>query len=382
MDGGVVVGPGDASRTLRSILFLRRMVDQRLWLHYLRHTAIVRALMPDGETLASARVMEAADQLCDVLDGTPLPVGDRRGAVQRSVRWSREKLTRGLRFPEYTGGARETFTARFIGWVCQAASSEAGRRALDHAGYFIGSDGRETRFAIAVRHEVDGLLAEPRRPEGQNRVRRAMADELQRGTSEQEVRDRHEALRFWIRTITAGVLAAVSTELIWIDNWTNSMTVGALAVGGQVVAEYTQQHVYRTPALMAVRRQVKYWLDTLDRVARQAAWTADPKRKELLGEANENGRRELEAPNLRPSLMALLREVSRTEVAVHAHPSAASLMAPIEHLQSLIKKAQEVGDQELWGALYELESGFTLAPQVALSSYLAVSLLVDEAPPP
>ncbi|RST15174.1 hypothetical protein [Streptomyces sp. WAC05374] len=258
-------------RVIRLIRSLKSAHDRREWLLYLRREAVVRALNPRGG-IVTEEIGEAADQICEVLDRTDIPFETRDGLVNRTSRWTREKVTRGIRFPEYTGPQGATFLERLGRWVFEAARSAEVEQALDRAGFPAGEgDQRRRLFAVAVVQEVRGLLSESRRPEAQNMIRFRMATSVFNGTPEREIQAHHARWRVLLHSLMAGIAAGLSAEFLFNNTLEDALGFGTTVAVVNAVREAAQTGVARlSPDVLAFRRQITAWLRRLpDRMLRR-----------------------------------------------------------------------------------------------------------------
>ncbi|GAA2433234.1 hypothetical protein [Streptomyces lavendulocolor] len=272
-------GPGDVGRVIRVVRSVKTVHDQREWLAYLRREAVVRALNSRGG-IVTEEIGEAADQICEVLDRTDIPFEPADGMLNRATRWTREKVTRGVRFPEYTGPQGETFLERLGRWIHRAAGQEAVEEALNRASFPAGEH-RRRLFAVAVVQEVRGLLSESRRPEGQNRVRFRMANSIFNGTSDGEIRAHHAKWRLFVQSVVAGVVAGLSADFVFDIPWQDALGFGTTVAFGNAVRDAAQSGLARLgPDVAAFRGEVVAWLRRLpERIVRRVEWS-EPALKE------------------------------------------------------------------------------------------------------
>ncbi|MGP3928170.1 hypothetical protein [Streptomyces sp. 8N616] len=357
-----MAGPGDVGRVYRVLHAGKIIHDQRSWLKYLRREAVVRALNREGG-IVTERIGEAADQICEALQRTDLFFEPADGVPNRVGTWTREKITRGIRFPDYSGPARATFFERLFQWVAAAAQTERGTAALDYVAYPQVEE-RAKVFAVAVANEVRGLLAESRRPPGQDRARYRMARDLFDGTPDREVRRRHEVLRAWIQAFVAGVVAGVSSELLFTDSWIDSLGVGATVFGGSVVRDLAQGRLFLPPDMLAVRRHVKSWLAMLPRrLSRSLEWSGRDRSEEVL---------QADAP-----LTEMLDCIGHGQ----AHLPPAEAGDPnVEDIDDLIRLAGEVEDRELRGLLVDVRRALKVATNEVPEAFTSLILFLEQEP--
>lgn len=337
----MAAGPGDVGRFVRVLRSVKTMHDQREWLKYLRREAVVRALNPQGN-IVTEEIGEAADQICDILEQTEIPFEVATGIPSRVSRWTREKVTRGIRFPEYSGPHGQTFFERLARWVVQATESDRFVEALDRVSYLPGEEEQRRRlFAFAVAQEVRGLLSESRRPEGQNMVRYRMAASIFNGAPDRDIQSVHTKWRLFLQSLMAGVVAGLSAEFLFSSSWEDALGFGTTVAVGNAVREAMQGGVaYLSPDIHAFRRQITGWLKRLpDRIIRRVEWS-DAELGETVMESEEP---------LRGILDALDRGKAFIGEGAEDAPD-------LVELDSLIRRAGEVQDLDARAFLIDAQT--------------------------
>jgi hypothetical protein len=316
------------------------MHEEREWLKYLRHEAVVRALNPDPgrrAELVTERLAEAADRICDVLESTEIPHESTAGIMRRAGKWTREKVSSGIRFPRSRGPASATFFENLYEWVAAAAKTEECKAALDRVSYPAAPRRAET-FAVAVANEVRGLLSEARRPDGQNAARYRMAMSVLAGVPDREVRESHARWRSILQALVAGAVAGLSSDFLFTDNWIDALGVGAAVATGAATREIIAGVVSLNVDMLAARRYVLAWLNGLPRtLSRRMEWRSDEHPQNIL---------DMPSP-----VRAIAHVLMRGE----------GIIAPfgrnepvIEDLDDMVRLAGEVMDLELRGLLIDL----------------------------
>lgn len=336
-------GPGDVSRLYRLMHAAKILHDEREWLKYLRREAVVRALNRE-DRLVSERIGEAADEICEILERTDLPSESANGFTKRVGRWTREKVSRGIRFPRHDGPSHSTFMLRLREWVENAMRANEGQAALDRVGYPSHVQRAEI-FAATVENEVRGLLRESRRPEGQNKARYRMAVVLD-DTPDHEARESHAHWRAWLQALVAGAVAGLSSDLLFTDNWMDSLGVGAAVATGGVAREIVSGRIGLGPDMLAARRQVIAWLRRLPgRMIRRMEWSDYSRAEAVMASQSP--------------LHGILGSLARGDAFV-------GTFAPDEpdlvDLDDLIRLAGDVGDLELRALLIDVRTAMKYEP--------------------
>ncbi|MED7928183.1 hypothetical protein SMD20_28270 [Nonomuraea sp. LP-02] len=341
----------------------RRVAERRKWLKYLRWQAISRALS-ENDTILSEKVGQAATAFCDALDITEFPIDqDRSSALRRLGRWAREKITWGIRFPDYRGRLSLTFDDRLKTWVKEAAESPMGRKALDFAEYHVNKEGRSALFAEAVLNEAHGVLIEAREGESPGAARWEMAAEIHRYVPDSEIRRRHQRWRSTARAISAGGTAAVTTQ-VFTDDLTKSVTLGVALTALTAIVELTISTRTLSGPQIAVREQVRAWLEEalVARLWGNLRWVGE------LGKQIEETGRPLPVGDL---IMAMARNL----VTIEPFDDDAKVFRDVDRLR---EHALSVSDPELLAFLFRLETALRHKPNTLPHAFRALITSVRE----
>lgn len=362
--------PGNLGKSVRWYQIGKKTLDRRSWLKYLRWQAVARALKGD-QGLISEKVGQAATAFCDVLERTDLPIDQDGSGVRRLSKWTREKITWGIRFPDYRGRLSETFDDRVRVWVKEAAASAAGRRGLEFAGYDIEEEGAEKKFAESVLAEIHALLIEAREGEAPGAVRWEMAAEINRHIPDSEVRLRHDRMRKAARAVSAGGSAAITTQ-VFTDDWTKAFTLGVVLTALTAIVELTISAKLLSVAQIAGREQVRAWLEEVlvARLWPNLRWA------DGIGERIELSGRTVSIGDL---IIALAKGM------VHIDPLNDDSKVFVD-LNRLMDHSMNSGDHELMSFLIRLETALRFKPNSLPHAFRALITsvrernLLDEAP--
>ncbi|MEQ4720223.1 hypothetical protein [Nonomuraea sp. B19D2] len=341
----------------------KKVIERRNWLKYLRWQAVSRALSED-DTILSEKVGQAATAFCDALDVTEIPIDqDRSGMFRRMGRWVREKITWGVRFPDYRGRLSLTFDDRLKAWIKDAAESPMGRKALDFAQYHVGEEERGALFAEAVLNEAHGVLIEAREGESPGAARWEMAAEIHRYVPDSEIRRRHQRWRSSARAISAGGTAAVTTQ-VFTDDLTKSITLGVALSALAAIVELTISSRTLSGPQIAVREQVRAWLEEalVARLWGNLRWVGE------LGKQIEETGRPLPIGDL---IMAMARNL----VTIKPLDDDAKVFRDVDRLR---EHALSVSDPELLAFLVRLETALRHKPDTLPHAFRALITSVRE----
>ncbi|TXK35402.1 hypothetical protein [Nonomuraea sp. C10] len=341
----------------------KKTIERRNWLKYLRWQAVSRALSED-DTILSERVGQAATAFCDALDITEFPIDqDRSGVFRRMSRWAREKVTWGVRFPDYRGRLSLTFDDRLKAWIGDAAESPMGQRALDFAQYHVKEEGRSALFAEAVLNEAHGVLIEAREGESPGAARWEMAAEIHRYVPDSEIRRRHQRWRSSARAISAGGTAAVTTQ-VFTDDLSSSLTLGVALTALAAIVELTISTRTLTGQQIAVREQVRAWLEEalVARLWANLQWAG--------GLA-----RQVEATGRPLPVGDLIMAMARNLVTIKPLDDDAKVFRDVDRLR---EHALSVSDPELLAFLVRLETALRHKPDTLPHAFRALITSVRE----
>ncbi|SDI68075.1 hypothetical protein [Nonomuraea jiangxiensis] len=341
----------------------KKVIERRNWLKHLRWQAVSRALSED-DTILSEKVGQAATAFCDALDITEFPIDqDRSGMFRRMGRWVREKITWGVRFPDYRGRLSLTFDDRLKAWIEDAAESPMGRKALDFAQYHVNEEGRSALFAEAVLNEAHGVLIEAREGESPGAARWEMAAEIHRYVPDSEIRRRHQRWRSSARALSAGGTAAVTTQ-VFTDDLTKSITLGVALTALAAIVELTISTRTLSGQQIAVREQVRAWLEEalVARLWGNLQWMGD------LGKQIEETGRPLPIGDL---IMAMARGL----VTIRPLDDDAKVFRDVDRLR---EHALSVSDPELLAFLVRLETALRHKPDTLPHAFRALITSVRE----
>ncbi|MCI3276239.1 hypothetical protein [Streptomyces cylindrosporus] len=357
----------EVGKIYRTFHAVRIILNQRGWLEYLRREAVTRALRSGiaDEPLANAHVIEGARKFCDVLDQTSIEIESLNEISNKATRWGREKVTRGVRFPDYSGKSEETFFTRLQEWVESAARSDEGQFALDHAGY-PRVERRANIFAVAVATEILGLLGEPHGNPGWNQARWEMTRALLPSTPDLEIRKKHANWRLWTRAVVAGLVTGITSDIVFNLSITEALSVGFTVLSGTAVAEFTQNKTLLTADVLAVRRQVGKWLGSLPRrIIRFMHWRDDQswRAEEVMLSANP----------FRELMASMARGYAQFP---YLDEDVGGILSDVEHL---IRQAGSVNDIELRGCLIEVQTALKYdEDEIPVAFVRLVSLIEDQ----
>ncbi|WP_157518219.1 hypothetical protein [Herbidospora mongoliensis] len=352
-----------AGASVRWYQFGKKTLEKRRWLKHLRWQAVSRALSED-DTIVSEKVGQAATAFCDALDITELPIDqDRSGLLRRTGRWVREKITWGIRFPDYRSRLSLTFDDRLRAWIKEAAESAPGRKALDFAHYHLDEEDRAKRFADAVLNEAHGVLIEAREGEAPGAARWEMAAEIHRYVPDSEIRRRHQRWRSSARALSAGGTAAVTTQ-VFTEDFSKSITLGVALTALAAIVELTISSRTLTGPQIAVREQVRAWLEEalVARLWANLRWMGDWGKQ-----AEETGR----PLPISDFIMAMARNL----VTIEPLDEDAKVFRDIDRLR---EHALSVSDPELHAFLIHLETALRHKPDTLPHAFRALITSVRE----
>ncbi|MEV6394251.1 hypothetical protein AB0M39_05615 [Streptomyces sp. NPDC051907] len=333
--------------------------DEREWLKYLRRESVVRVLNRENQ-LVSEKIGEAADEICEILERTDLPTESASGFTKRVGRWTREKVSRGIRFPRHDGPSHSTFMERLYEWVAHAMHTNEAQAALDRVGYPDPVQRAEI-FAVAVANEVRGLLRESRRPEGQNNARYRMAGVVLGEIPDREVRERHAHWRAWLQALVAGTVAGLTSDLLFTDNWLDSLGVGAAVATGGVAREIVAGRLVLGPDMLAARRQVMAWLRRLPgRLSRRIEWSDISRAEAVMASSSP--------------LHGILGSLTHGDAVIGAFQADEP---DLVDLDDLIRLAGDVGDSELRALLIDVRTAMKYEPHTLAEVMDALIIHLD-----
>ncbi|WP_049557870.1 hypothetical protein [Nonomuraea sp. SBT364] len=352
-----------ASKSVRWYQFGKRVLERRKWLRHLRWQAVSRALGED-DAILSEKAGQAATAFCDALDATELPIDqDRSGALRRMGRWVREKITWGVRFPDYRGRLSLTFDDRLKAWIKDTSESPIGRKALDFAQYHVNEEDRSTLFAEAVLNEAHGVLIEAREGETPGAARWEMAAEIHRYVPDSEIRRRHQRWKSSARAISAGGTAAVTTQ-VFTEDLAKSITLGVALTALTAIVELTISSRTLSGPQIAVREQVRAWLEEalVARLWGNLRWVGE------WGKQIEEAGRPLPVGDL---IMAMARNL----VTIQPLQDDAKVFRDVDRLR---EHALSVSDPELLAFLVRLETALRHKPDTLPYAFRALITSVRE----
>jgi hypothetical protein len=358
--GSVAHGAGSAAKTGVTVI---RIANHRGWLKYLRHEALLRTLnVNDG--VATRQMQEATRALAECLDDTPIPLEPRRGVLAGVKRLWREIVSRGVRYPEYEGGARLTFWNRLYRWARMAAETPQGRQALEYAGFPPGPN-QSHMFAARMVGATYEILLEPFYQDGPDRFRVAMADELNYGLTEEQRAERRRQVQLIVRAVSAGVAGTVVAHLGFHDNWIESLGLGAVALIVTGAADAVHGGLgYLNAPMRAARRQAEYWLRSLSTLlVAFVIKTDDSLRADAHGDVG--------------TLVKVLKGMSSGERSIAELPGKDELLRGLTHVQAT---ADRVGDADLSATLIEIETAIKYDLNLLPESVGRLLILVQSVP--
>jgi hypothetical protein len=360
-----VTGLGDLGRggagAARATTTAIQVINHRTWLEYLRHESLLRALNVNNEEL-TPRLQEAVRTIAEILDDTPLPFEPTRGLMVRATRIFKEKFSRGIRYPDHEGAARQTFWERLYWWTKEAAESPAGQRALAYAGFL---DGDAHIFATRMVGATYEVLLLPFYKNKADRFRVAMADELNYGLTEEQRAERRRHIQIIVRSITAGLAATAVGYIGFNDDWLQSMGLGIVALTATAAADVVHGGLTTlTGPMRAARKQAQYWLRSLS--ALLVAFLQATDKSLRLGAPGDVG-----------TLVKVLKAMTSEEVRITELPGQEQLLRGLGELQAT---ADRVGDSALITTLIEIETAIKFEPSLLPDSVGRLLILIQAVP--
>ena len=348
----------------KAVRFGRRAFLRRAWLKCVRLYAVAYALASSPERVTD-QIMESARMFCELLDETPVPepVG---GITGRAVRLFREKISHGIRYPEYRGRARVTFWQRLYVWVRRAADSPKGAEALDLAGSQR-SPHRSHTFAMRVMGHTLGLLLTPVASTGQDSFRYEMSDEVNHGLTDDQRRERYRVFHIIIRAVVAGVTTVAVSDLGLGKEFVDSLGLGVLLAAATGVTDATIGGLGGlTPSMLAARRQARDWLMTLSALLTQyVTWTNESVRANQGGAGVER-------------LVYLLSALSARDAELKGLQPNDEIL--LRGLQQVLGTAERAQDHQLQGTLIDLQTAILYRPNIVPDAINRLLSLVQGVP--
>ncbi|MFE3110626.1 MULTISPECIES: hypothetical protein [Kitasatospora] len=281
---------------------------------------------------------EAAVILCEIMAETPL-LEARGGIFSRLGRWCREKITWGVRYPDYRGPGRSTFWRRLYEWARIAADSPRGRQALSLA-EFRGGDWPADAFAMRFVAATSATLLDAGIPEELNKLRDEMVNEIHRGESDEAMRKRHRAWQVTVRSAAAGAASGAVSYFAFHNNVQDVLALGVVGFGATAVADLAHGGFAGiSEEMLAARRQVRDWLGTLSAwLAGYVVWAEGALRRREYSGVDE--------------LVYVLTALASKDATIEPTPPDETILRHVTHL---LETADRVGDSDLKAALLNIE---------------------------